>query len=286
MATMSYSLSINLYRKSVPIAYRCSLAGASTPLKKSLVIPETPESRLHSQAYRSSLMGPRSCRLACRASDLKQDHEPLKDIRWSSTLATLAALGAFFGPPMDGFHTNVNLLEYDRLAMTLGSWKTSLADVPLLALYYSVAGSLLLLLDRLWPSKSPPPQSSIASVALQFGLLATFLQLSSVMYNNGTGYDQIWAVLGVTAVMGWLLTDGTKQAAVLGLLSFAICPVAEALLMRFGGVWHYPRADLIIGGEGVTSWVACCYAFYTVSLAPVARLVAGHFSVLPQSSEE
>lgn len=55
-----------------------------------------------------------------------------------------------------------------------------------------------------------------------------------------TGQDADWTL--------WL------QAAALGLLSFLVCPVAEAVLMKFAGVWHYPRADLFIGGEGVTSW--------------------------------
>lgn len=206
--------------------------------------------------------------------------ERLQDVQWVPTLSLLAVLGALLGPPMDGFHSNVRLLEYDYLPVTIGPWRTSLVDVPLLGLYYSVAGALALVLDTVWPrtSTASPPPPSTASVALQFGLLAAFLQLSAVMYDSGVSYAQIWTVLGPTAVIGWWLTDGTKQAAVLGALSFALCPVAEALLMHFGGVWHYPRADVFIGGEGVTSWTACCYAFYTVSLAPLARYIASKTS--------
>lgn len=48
----------------------------------------------------------------------------------------------------------------------------------------------------------------------------------------------------------WAAVDGTRQGLALALVSAAVCPVAEVLLMEVVGLWHYPSADVF----GITSW--------------------------------
>lgn len=203
---------------------------------------------------------------------------PLEGGRLARTLVTLFVLGAVIGPPLDGIHTNVDLLLYDKLPITIGTWKTSLADPLLLGTYYAVAGALVLALDEFSGSAEDEQRisahSSPAWVALSFGLLAAYLQLSSTMYAAGVPYSQIWAVLLAVGTGAWTAVDGTKQGLALALVSAAVCPAAEILLMEFVGLWHYPSADVF----GITSWTACCYAIYTVVVCNLARCVSSRLS--------
>lgn len=45
----------------------------------------------------------------------------MQGVRLAPTLAVLFAAGFLVGPPMDGFHTNVDLLQYDKLPITIGA---------------------------------------------------------------------------------------------------------------------------------------------------------------------
>jgi len=204
----------------------------------------------------------------------------LQDVPWGPTLAVLAVAGALLGPPLDAFHSRVDLLVYDKLPVTLGPWKTSLLDAPLLASYYTTAGALALALDRLWPTLGGRPRPhSTARVAWHVGLLAIYLQLSAVMYQGGAPPIFIWITLGALGYIGWFVTDGTKQGAAMGLLAAMVCPLAEVVLMATAHVWHYPQGDLrLLDGPSITSWVACCYAYYTMTLAGVARWLAARLT--------
>lgn len=61
---------------------------------------------------------------------------------------------------------------------------------------------------------------------------------------------QIWGVLVVVGASGWWSIDSTRQGLALALVSFAVCPLAEIVLMNAFGLWHYPQADF----QGITSW--------------------------------
>jgi len=45
----------------------------------------------------------------------------LQGVRLAPILVFLFAAGFLVGPPMDGFHTNVDLLQYDKLPITIGA---------------------------------------------------------------------------------------------------------------------------------------------------------------------
>ncbi len=57
----------------------------------------------------------------------------------------------------------------------------------------------------------------------------------------GVPYGQISAVLAATAVLNWLLFDGTPQGLVLASLCAVGAPTSELLLMKLCGVWHYDK---------------------------------------------
>ncbi len=67
---------------------------------------------------------------------------------------------------------------------------------------------------------------------------------------------QEWAVLASGGTVAWWALDRTVAGAGLAVLSATVCPLAELVLMRFGGLWHYPRADALLGGVGLVSWCA------------------------------
>ena len=65
----------------------------------------------------------------CYAQDTASPAEaPPANGRVLRLLGALAAAGALLGPPLDGIHTRVGLLQYDSLPLTLG-----VSDAPLLA---------------------------------------------------------------------------------------------------------------------------------------------------------
>lgn len=105
-------------------------------------------------------------------------------------------------------------------------------------------------------------------VALCTGLLAASLQLSAMMFTQGTPPGQIGLALAASTAATWYLLDGTRQ----GLACAALCalgaPAAEVVLMGATHCWHYTRPD--VGGVFV-SWVPWCYAFYTPTVANLAR---------------
>jgi hypothetical protein len=230
-------------------------------------------------------------RVACRAEQQEQEQDqvdpelvpqrdpatttrPLQDVNLVPTLGALFVLGALVGPPLDSLHSGVRLLVYDKFPVTIGSWRTSLADAPLLGLYYAVGGAILLALDDVWGTTETKRRIAARCtpgwVLLSFGLLYAYLSWSSKLYVADTPYSLIWGVLVVVGATGWWSIDSTRQGLALALVAAAVCPAAEILLMNVGGLWHYPHPDAF----GIVSWVSCCYAFYTVVVGNLARWLA------------
>lgn len=188
-------------------------------------------------------------------------------------VAPLVLAGAISGPPLDGIHSHVHLLLYDRWPVEIGPLHTSLAVPVLLAAFYAVIGGAHVWLDGVFAGEEATRKVlrrvSGSYVALTVGLLAALLQLSAMMYDDGVQFPQIAAALAVCAAANWLLLDGTKQGLLLATLCALGAPAAELLLMRWLGLWHYPRGDLF----GIPSWVACCYFFYTPFVGNLSRWV-------------
>ncbi|BDA49345.1 hypothetical protein COCOBI_13-4570 [Coccomyxa sp. Obi] len=232
-------------------------------------------------------------------------HTGIKTPGWKEKapkfLAILFLLGATVGPAIDGIHGQVHLLTYDSAAITLGSLHTSAWVFVLLGAFYATLGPCFVALDSLtlrqgsstvttdaeaetqpglarqvrrWSviatqravSRADPPRA-----ALSLGVVAALHQLSCILYTAGVPYGQISAVLAATAVLNWLLFDGTPQGLALASLCAVGAPTSELLLMKVFGVWHYEKPDFLVAGVGLPSWVACCYFFYTPWLANAAR---------------
>ncbi|CAL8464223.1 g3758 [Coccomyxa elongata] len=214
-------------------------------------------------------------------------------------LAVMFLLGATVGPAVDGIHGQ---LTYDSAPMTLGSLHTSAWVFGLLGAFYATLGPCFVALDSLtlrqggstettddqgeaqpvslagpmrrWSVTATQRAVSRADApraALSLGVVAALHQLSCVLYTAGVPYGQISAVLAATAVLNWLLFDGTPQGLVLASLCAVGAPTSELLLMKLCGVWHYDKPDFLVAGVGLPSWVACCYFFYMPWLANAAR---------------
>lgn len=172
---------------------------------------------------------------------------------WGALAATSFLLGAVVGPPLDGIHGSVQLLQYDALPLELGPLKTSvwvsaggdgsarrLQGSPephraqvfgLLGTFYGLTVPLVAYLDRRALEGDDPAATAtatarsqpVASVALAFGAVAAFLGLSAAMYAADVPYWQIHAALAPMALGFWYLADGTRHglALVSGWLALA-----------------------------------------------------------------
>jgi hypothetical protein len=67
---------------------------------------------------------------------------------WQPVLITLAAAGATTGTFLDGIHSRVQVLVYDRAPVVLGGLHSSAWVPPLLAVFYLVIGGLYIMADR------------------------------------------------------------------------------------------------------------------------------------------
>lgn len=164
---------------------------------------------------------------------------------------------------------------YDLGPLNLGALKTSLLVPPLLGTFYVVLGLLTVAADNLSPGPATAAAqerasnaSSVAFLALNFGVLAAALALSATLYESQQPTAVIHAALAVVTVANWALFDRTKQGVALAALCGLGAPAAEVVLMVVTHCWHYPRAD--VAGMFV-SWVPWCYAFYTPAVSNLAR---------------
>lgn len=65
----------------------------------------------------------------------------------------------------------------------------------------------------------------------------------------------MFAVLAVAGWANWRAFDASKQGLALGLACAVAAPALELLMMRWLGLWHYPRPD-VCGDLGFPSWCA------------------------------
>lgn len=90
-------------------------------------------------------------------------------------ILALAITGASLGPWLDGIHSRVGLIIYDRLPLTIGSLHTSLTVPILLSAFYAVLGSAFAFFDyRMAAGGDATTQealgrSSLTQLALCFG---------------------------------------------------------------------------------------------------------------------
>ncbi|GAQ82230.1 hypothetical protein KFL_001040330 [Klebsormidium nitens] len=229
--------------------------------------------------------------------------------KWPQLLLILFAIGTVSGPLLDGIHSVTGLQVYDDGAIELGSGKyllkTDIWVFPLLGVFYAVVGGLYPLLDDIFtpkalektdaPDEEPdvsgygadwglkgdpkakelPPWLEVAP-PFQFMFLAFLLSGSAFLYRTDISYDVIWLVLAGSCVGCWAALDSTWWGFLLAAACAVVAPGAELVLNNFFHLWHYPRADVFIAGQGVVSWVALCYFFYCPPLGNLGRFLKAH----------
>jgi hypothetical protein len=195
--------------------------------------------------------------------------------------ATLGLTGASIGTYLDGIHSRVGVLVYDKAPIIHGSLHTSAFVPPLLAAFYMVLGGLYVPADS-WllergdtATQTAYRRCNLGTMCLSFGGLAATLALSSAMYAADMPADQISQALAVCAAANYLIFDGTKQGLGLALLCALACPASELMLMHIGQVWHYPGATAFteIPHSGMPSWVPWCYFIYTSAISQLTRFL-------------
>ncbi|GJP50089.1 hypothetical protein CLOM_g9230 [Closterium sp. NIES-68] len=248
------------------------------------------------------------------ATQARPGSEDATHFSWPTLLACLFVAGFALGPPLDGIHSVVGLQVYDvNGGLMIGGpdgLYTSVWVFPLLGAMYAVVGGLQLLIDQLalgsgpqhsalgapssaspedrsapasWFSlASSPPKGSWLRLLSCMGVLISLLHFSSLLFEaESIPSTVIFAILAVCAHANWLAFDRTLPGYLLAWFVALGAPASEVLIMKYFGIWHYTQPDIFIAGEGLVSWTAWCYFFYTQWVATVARTFAA--SLTPNS---
>eukprot|EP00897_Mesotaenium_endlicherianum_P002259 jgi/Mesen1/2060/ME000150S01155 len=184
---------------------------------------------------------------------------------WLEVAGALFVFGAILGPPLDGFHSEVELQLYDIGAVTV---------FPMLGAMYSVVGTIQVALDHWLAKPGQLEPGRWERVLASVGVLIGLLRLSAQLYDDELNYSIIFALLLVGAQGNWYVFDRTPAGWVLAACVAVFAPLSEVVIMKFFGLWHYEQPDIFIEGEGLVSWTACCYFFYTQFVTTLARALA------------
>lgn len=173
-------------------------------------------------------------------------------------------------PLLAAFYVTVGILHtaLDDIALTTRPYDKGQPFGPLLAALQGILSTP----GNTAATRAAVDRSSIASLALNNGVIAALLYLSAVLYSDGWDYPQISAVLSVAALLSYKAFDGTRQGLALALLCAVAAPASEMVLINLFGLWEYGRPD-VFGLGGFPSWVPWCYFFYTSGVGNLARLL-------------
>ncbi|GMN52263.1 hypothetical protein TIFTF001_021400 [Ficus carica] len=92
---------------------------------------------------------------------------------WPSISIALFGSGFFLGPLIDGLHSRVGLVVYDKAAIDIGPLHTNILVPGLLGLFYCTVGLLNLFLDEKSSSKIPEgtQEKALASFMTMLGFI-------------------------------------------------------------------------------------------------------------------
>uniref|UniRef100_A0A7S0QX87 Uncharacterized protein n=1 Tax=Pyramimonas obovata TaxID=1411642 RepID=A0A7S0QX87_9CHLO len=209
---------------------------------------------------------------------------PETKTNWLQLSGLLFLFGSTLGPCLDGIHSRVDLLEYDRGAIAIYSLNTSVWVPILLGVYYTSLGLLHVAADNFLEARDPPPlrvtNASFGRTAACFGTTAILLQVSAALYSVDASPVVIAAVLTIGASIQWRAWDSTISGFGLSVICGLIAPLTEVFIMAYLQWWHYPLPDIVFLqadnaftplAVGIPLWVPVCYAFYTPAVGNLAE---------------
>ncbi|KAJ7524495.1 hypothetical protein O6H91_17G007900 [Diphasiastrum complanatum] len=202
-----------------------------------------------------------------RARNLKRDYPQ----NWQNVGLWLFALGFILGPLLDGIHSRVQLQVYDRWAVDIGALHTNVWVFPLLGTFYAVVGLLQLSLDSVFGSSWQFEAPSFRKVLSSFIYLIFFLELSAELYRANIPYNIEAYILFALAQLNWALFESTWWGFALACVVGVGCPLSEIPIIKYFGLWHYSKPNFELFGEGLVTWVICCYFSYTPFLSNLSR---------------
>jgi hypothetical protein len=203
---------------------------------------------------------------------------------FKQTAVKMTVISGPLGMLLDNQHGLFNTLNYVDNGLRLqviadgNLLLKSAAWVPLLFAFAGWIMSVLQIsLDKLLDTKAAVAPNYIVSYAIS--MFAFQYYLSGLMDHESLGSTEINAILIAIAAAGYAIFDRTAAGFVLSTLTAIAGPIAELILINYGGLYSYTHADFY----GICSWIPWVYFLGGTAVGILARKVYALESGLEES---